>query len=98
VVRGTLPEALDSLAAPDAVFLGARAADTALVEAAWGALRPGGRLVAHAVTLDDEAALIDLFRKHGGELVRIGVDTVAASDAAIAWRASQPVMQWSAVR
>ncbi|WP_167006343.1 precorrin-6y C5,15-methyltransferase (decarboxylating) subunit CbiE [Mumia sp. ZJ430] len=98
VVEGALPEALDALAAPDAVFLGARGSDTALVEAAWSVLRPGGRLVVHAVTLDDEAALIDRFRKHGGELVRIAVDAVFSGGGSIAWKPSRPVMQWSAVR
>lgn len=98
VIEGTLPEALEGLAAPDAVFLGARAADTALVDLAWEALRPGGRLVAHAVTLDDEAALIDRFRKHGGELVRLGVDTVSAGEGQIVWRPGRPVTQWSATR
>ncbi|MFC6151355.1 MULTISPECIES: precorrin-6y C5,15-methyltransferase (decarboxylating) subunit CbiE [Mumia] len=98
IVGGTLPEALETLAAPDAIFLGSHAADAAVVEAAWSALRPGGRLVVHAATLDDEAALIDRFRKQGGELVRIGVDTVTTSGDHVAWESARPIVQWSAVR
>ncbi|WP_370616602.1 precorrin-6y C5,15-methyltransferase (decarboxylating) subunit CbiE [Mumia sp. Pv 4-285] len=97
-VEGTLPDALDDLGAPDAVFLGAHGSDAGIVEAAWSALRTGGRLVVQAVTLDDEAALVDRYRKQGGELVRIGVDVVTASGDATAWESARPVVQWSAVR
>ena len=37
------------------------------------ALKPGGRLVVNAVTLEGEARLAELFRVHGGELLRLAV-------------------------
>jgi precorrin-6B C5,15-methyltransferase / cobalt-precorrin-6B C5,C15-methyltransferase len=73
IVLGAAPAALDGLAAPDAVFLGGGLRDPAIFEAAWQALRPGGRLVANAVTLEGEAALERLAGCHGGDLTRISV-------------------------
>ena len=39
----------------------------------WDALRPGGRLVANAVTLESEQLLVAARARHGGELVRLEV-------------------------
>jgi len=73
IVLGAAPAALDGLATPDAVFLGGGLRDPAIFAAAWQALRPGGRLVANAVTLAGEAALERLAGCHGGDLTRIAV-------------------------
>ena len=37
------------------------------------ALKPGGRLVANAVSLGSEARLIELFQRHGGSCVRLEI-------------------------
>ncbi|MGH1563924.1 precorrin-6y C5,15-methyltransferase (decarboxylating) subunit CbiE [Mumia sp. DW29H23] len=97
VVEGTGPEAFDGREAPDAVFVGSRAADAALLDALHDALRPGGRLVVHAVTVEDEAALVRRFGRHGGELVRIGVEEVVAGETAT-WTPRRTLVQWSVVR
>jgi precorrin-6B C5,15-methyltransferase / cobalt-precorrin-6B C5,C15-methyltransferase len=73
IVAGSAPAALAGLAQPDAVFLGGGLADPAIFAACWEALRPGGRLVANAVTLAGEAALAALAERHGGDLSRIAV-------------------------
>ncbi|HWF72259.1 MAG TPA: precorrin-6y C5,15-methyltransferase (decarboxylating) subunit CbiE, partial [Solirubrobacteraceae bacterium] len=52
VVLGDAPEALRRLAPPDAVFIGGGVTAPGLVERCWEALRPGGRIVANAVTLE----------------------------------------------
>ena len=39
-----------------------------LLDAAWAALRPGGRIVANAVTLQGEQRLAQAYELHGGEL------------------------------
>ena len=64
VVEGRAPAALDGLPAPDAVFVGG-GADRApgVLERCWAALRPGGRLVANAVTLESEAVAGRLVRR-----------------------------------
>jgi precorrin-6Y C5,15-methyltransferase (decarboxylating) len=51
------PEGLAGLPAPDAVFVGGGIA-TATIQASMQALKPGGRLVTHAVTLESEAVLL----------------------------------------
>ena len=51
------PECLGSLEAPDAVFIGGGLSEAHLVSNAWTALKPGGRLVANAVTLEGEQVL-----------------------------------------
>ena len=45
---GRAPEALADLPAPDAVFIGGGASEAGVFEAAWTALKPGGRLVINA--------------------------------------------------
>ncbi len=53
LVVGRAPEALAALEAPDAVFLGGSGGELpAILDVALSRLRPGGRLVVNAVTLD----------------------------------------------
>jgi precorrin-6Y C5,15-methyltransferase (decarboxylating) len=52
-VSGTAPVVFADLPAPDAVFVGGNGGEVArLLEAAFAALRPGGRLVANVGTLE----------------------------------------------
>lgn len=98
IVQGRAPEALHGLATPDAVFLGGGVADTATFEAAWRALRPGGRLVANAVSLASQARLIDLFGRHGGEILRLDIARAGAAGKGkvFVWRPMSPIVQWRA--
>src|SRR3546814_12826076 len=66
IVAGEAPAALDGLEAPDAVFLGGGVSAGGMIEACWTALNPGGRLVANAVTLESEAALLARQCDNGG--------------------------------
>jgi precorrin-6Y C5,15-methyltransferase (decarboxylating) len=61
-------------------------------------LKPGGRLVANAVSLQSEARLIELFQRHGGELVRLDVAKAgkAGTGAVFVWRPAAPIIQWRA--
>jgi precorrin-6B C5,15-methyltransferase / cobalt-precorrin-6B C5,C15-methyltransferase len=99
VVEGEAPAALAALARPDAVFVGGGASGGVL-DAAVAALRPGGRLVANAVTLATEALLLARHVALGGELLRLAVARAGpvggASDPAmpLAWRPAMPVTQW----
>ncbi|MFV2033679.1 MAG: precorrin-6y C5,15-methyltransferase (decarboxylating) subunit CbiE, partial [Halocynthiibacter sp.] len=54
LVEGLVPDALTGLAPPDAIFIGGGLSEAAF-DASWAALRPLGRLVANAVTLESEA-------------------------------------------
>jgi len=95
IVGGDAPASLAGQPAPDAVFLGGDVANAALFEACWAALRPAGRLVANAVTLDGEQALFARQAELGGELVRIDVATLDTVGAHRVLRPRLPVTQWA---
>jgi precorrin-6B C5,15-methyltransferase / cobalt-precorrin-6B C5,C15-methyltransferase len=63
VIEGRAPEVLSNLEAPDAVFVGgSKGSMDAIVGAAFGALRPLGKLVVSAVTLENVAEAYAAFR------------------------------------
>jgi len=95
VVEGRAPDALEGLPPPDAVFVGGGLTVPGLLERCWDALRPGGRLVANAVTLESEARVAELRRTHGGELVRLGVERAAPLGGFTGWRPAMPVTVWT---
>lgn len=83
---------------PDALFLGGGVCAPGMFEAAWAALRPGGRFVANAVTLDGEARLATLYGVHGGELVRIDIASAEPVGRHRAMRPRLAVTQWRATK
>lgn len=95
VVVGTAPDALVGLPAPDAVFVGGGATVPGVLEAAVGALRPGGRLVVHGVTHQTEALLLAQYAARGGELTRLQVETAAAIGTFSGWTPSRAITQWT---
>ncbi|MGB4112170.1 MAG: precorrin-6y C5,15-methyltransferase (decarboxylating) subunit CbiE [Yoonia sp.] len=97
LVDGMVPDALGGLPAPDAIFIGGGLSRPTF-DAAWAALRPLGRLVANAVTLESEAELMALHAEFGGELVRISVCRAEPVGRLTGWRPSMPVTQWSLVK
>jgi len=98
LVEGTAPAALDGLESPDAIFIGGGVTTDGLFETCWQALKPGGRLVANAVTLEGEAALITLRGQHGGEMSRISVSRAAPVGRFCGWKSLMPVTIWSVVK
>jgi precorrin-6B C5,15-methyltransferase / cobalt-precorrin-6B C5,C15-methyltransferase len=94
VVEGRAPEALAGLAAPDAVFVGGGASNDGALDAAIAVLRSGGRLVANAVTLKTESALIARQASLGGTLTRIALSRADSVGEKTAWRPALPVTQW----
>jgi precorrin-6Y C5,15-methyltransferase (decarboxylating) len=98
VVLGAAPEALDSLDAPDAVFIGGGLTVPGVVEACWEALAVGGRFVANAVTVESEAALADWYGRLGGDLTRIEISRAAPVGGFTGWRPAMPVTQWAVVK
>ncbi len=97
LIEGRVPEALNGLEPPDAVFIGG-GLSVEVFDAAWAALRPLGRLVANAVTLESEAVLIDLHKYHGGQLIKLQVNRAEPVGAMTGWRPLMPVTQWSLVK
>ena len=94
VVTGRAPMALAGLPAPDAVFIGGGFGDAGVFEAAWQALKPGGRLVANAVSIRTETRLSTLLQTMGGDLLRLAVARAAAVGTMYGWRPAMPVTQW----
>ena len=97
LVAGTAPEVLQGLAAPDAIFVGGGLTD-GVFDAAWAALKPLGRFVSNAVTLESEAILMELHKKYGGELVRLAVTRAEPVGPYCGWRPFMPVTQWSLIK
>jgi precorrin-6Y C5,15-methyltransferase (decarboxylating) len=95
VVTGAAPEGLAGLQAPDAVFIGGGVSEPGLLPAVLAALRPGGRCVANAVTLQGEAALLAAFAQQGGSLRRYSVDRASPVGGLHGWRPAMPVTQWA---
>lgn len=98
VVEGKAPESFAGKASPDAVFIGGGLTDPGVFEAAFTALKPRGRLVANAVTIEGEARLAGLFSVHGGNLRRIGVSHLDPIGTMHGWRAAMAVTQWRVVK
>jgi precorrin-6Y C5,15-methyltransferase (decarboxylating) len=91
LIAGRAPEALASLPAPDAVFIGGGVTVAGVLDACWSSLREGGRLVANAVTLQGEAALVEWRNRHGGTLTRIAVSEAQPLGGFDTWRPALPI-------
>lgn len=66
VVAGRAPEALAALDDPDAVFVGGSKGSMAeIIDAALERLRPGGRLVVNAITLENAGETYQALRRRG---------------------------------
>jgi precorrin-6Y C5,15-methyltransferase (decarboxylating) len=98
LVEGEAPDALTNLPHPDAVFIGGGTGRPRMIETAWAALKPGGRLVAHAVTVESELALFAGFHAHGGEVTRLGIAHLQPIGTYHGWKPLMPVTQWRAVK
>ncbi len=97
LIDGTVPEALEGLTAPDAIFIGG-GLSVKTFDACWQALRPLGRLVANAVTLESQAMLAELHKTHGGDLVQIAVSRAEGLGPLTGWKPMRPVVQWSLIK
>jgi precorrin-6Y C5,15-methyltransferase (decarboxylating) len=91
LVAGRAPDALAGLPAPDAIFIGGGVTVPGVLETCWAKLREGGRLVANAVTLQGEAALVDWRARHGGTLTRMTLSEAQPLGGFDTWRAALPI-------
>ncbi|MGR6469090.1 precorrin-6y C5,15-methyltransferase (decarboxylating) subunit CbiE [Rhizobium sp. PAMB 3182] len=95
VVEGSAPDVLAELKTPDAIFIGGGMTAEGVFEACWEALRPGGRLVANAVTLEGEMALTSLHAQLGGDMVRLSVARAEPVGRFSGWKPLMPVTIWA---
>ncbi|WP_439618104.1 precorrin-6y C5,15-methyltransferase (decarboxylating) subunit CbiE [Shinella sp.] len=98
VVEGAAPAALAGLAAPDAIFIGGGGSEAGVMEAALAGLKPGGRLVANAVTTEMEVVLLAHHARLGGSLIRIDIARASPVGTMTGWRPAMPVTQWRWVK
>jgi precorrin-6Y C5,15-methyltransferase (decarboxylating) len=98
VATGVAPDALVGLPRPDAVFIGGGAHDERVMQTAWTALRPGGRIVVNSVTIDTDAALFDACGCLGGTLTRLSVERLDTIGTRHSFRPAMTVTQWSAIK
>ncbi|TSE01638.1 precorrin-6y C5,15-methyltransferase (decarboxylating) subunit CbiE [Skermania sp. ID1734] len=95
-IHGSAPAAFDDLPVPDVIFLGGGVTQPGLFDACWTRLRPGGRLVINAVTIETESQVIAWANEYGGTLRKLQVSRVEALGGFTAWRPQLPVTQWVA--
>ena len=95
---GTAPAALAGLPTPDAIFIGGGAREPGLLDAAYQALRPVGRLVVNSVTLETEALLITAWQAHGGSLTRLSVERLEPVGTLHGFRPAMAVLQWAVTK
>ncbi|MBZ9782415.1 precorrin-6y C5,15-methyltransferase (decarboxylating) subunit CbiE [Pseudomonas sp. REP124] len=91
LIRGRAPQALEGLERPDAIFIGGGVTREGVLEACWAALKPGGRLIANAVTLQSEMTLMAWREQHGGELTRIHIAQAQPLGEFDTWRQALPI-------
>jgi precorrin-6Y C5,15-methyltransferase (decarboxylating) len=94
VIEGLAPDALASLPAPDAVFIGgSKGALDAIIEVALDRLPSGGRLVANAITLESVAEAYGCLRKRGLEpdVTLLGVSRAEPLARYMRWEAQNPI-------
>lgn len=97
IIDGEAAETLVDLPTPDAIFIGGGVTDGVLDDC-WAALQPGGRIVAHGVTLETEALLADRFRILGGSLTRLMIETAEPLGRFLGWVPARPVTQWACLK
>lgn len=103
IVVGAAPATLADLPPPDAIFCGGGLAEANLLPTLWDALRPGGRLVANAISSEGERAILEWQARHGdgggdSDLSRIAVSRCKPLGGHHAWRPLLPVTQLAATK
>lgn len=98
LVEGRAPQALTGLPEPDAVFVGGGITRDGVAEACYAALKPGGRMVATAVTVQSEARLVALQACWGGDLLRLSVAQTRPVGTFLGWDTAMPVTLWTTVK
>jgi precorrin-6Y C5,15-methyltransferase (decarboxylating) len=99
IVATSAPQGLEGLTTPDAVFVGGGATTPGIIDAARAALRPRGRMVVNAVSLQTEAILLKQYERCGGSLLRVSLARSGALGPDLSgWRPATPLMQWSWVK
>ena len=97
IVEADIETALDTLPAPNCVFVGGGLREHSLTQL-WDHLPAGTRLVANGVTLETDQLLISAYQRFGGHLMRLEVSQLQAIGTMHGWKAAYPITQWTVTR
>ena len=97
IVEADIETALDTLPAPNCVFVGGGLRESSLTQL-WDRLPAGTRLVANGVTLETDQLLISAYQRFGGHLMRLEVSQLQAIGTMHGWKAAYPITQWTVTR
>ena len=104
IISGSAPEVLADLPAPDAVFIGGGLSSGNLLQTCWTALKPGGRLVANAVTLEGEQKLLQWQNENAGksgasgDLTRLSISRAEKIGRFQGWKEIRSVIQLAVIK
>ncbi len=104
IVPGSAPEVLADLPAPDAIFIGGGLSSGNLLQTCWNALKPGGRLVANAVTLEGEQKLLQWQNENAGksgasgDLTRLSISRAEKIGKFKGWKEMRSVIQLAVIK
>jgi precorrin-6Y C5,15-methyltransferase (decarboxylating) len=94
VISGRAPEALAELEAPDCVFIGgSKGSMEEIIDLAFDKLRPGGRLVANAITLENVGEAYAAFKKRElqPDVIMLNVSRAEPLARYLRWEAQNPI-------
>nr|WP_298797958.1 precorrin-6y C5,15-methyltransferase (decarboxylating) subunit CbiE [uncultured Acetobacter sp.] len=94
IVEARAPQGFKNLERPDAIFIGGGGSRPGVLEEAWEALKPGGRLVANAIAIETEMRLMQAVQEWGGTLTRLAVSRMEGVGQMHGFRPSMTVTQW----
>lgn len=104
IISGSAPEVLADLPAPDAIFIGGGLSSGNLLQTCWNALKPGGRLVANAVTLEGEQKLLQWQNENAGksgasgDLTRLSISRAEKIGKFQGWKEMRSVIQLAVIK
>nr|WP_314029815.1 precorrin-6y C5,15-methyltransferase (decarboxylating) subunit CbiE [Corynebacterium argentoratense] len=95
-ILGTAPDCFCDAPDPDVIFIGGGL--EASFEQAWLRLKPGGRIVINAVTVQSEQHLFALQARYGGSMHRFEVSNEKQIGSFTALKPALPITQWRATK
>jgi precorrin-6B C5,15-methyltransferase / cobalt-precorrin-6B C5,C15-methyltransferase len=98
IVAGQAPDVLVDLPVPDAIFIGGGITADNLLQICWKALKPGGRLVVNAVTVESEQVVFQGQQTFGGVLTRVAIQRAEPVGRFLGWKAMAPITQWAVLK
>ena len=97
LTQSRAPDGLATLPKPAAVFIGGGASGH-LLTTLWPLIPAGTRLIANAVTLENEALFAQWSAQKGGSLLKIELSQAEPLGTKRGWQPLRPIIQWSVTK